>query len=1023
MRGAGAMYKAHCAVVTQFDRSWTWLSCREHLHLAYAFHQASLSSEELTRETETLLEKTGLTSCAGACRRRPVPASPVAPTRDHIYLAGASHRSDVRAPLPVHSACHVPPLPPNHPKSDILSGSDDPEEMADLAGLSGGQRRRLSLAIALAKKPALLVADEPTSGLDSAAAAAIMSLLGELAHDSRVAVACTIHQPSASVYAGIETLLLLTKARTAYYGPASELMGYVASLGNPVPAGVSVSEHALDLVNADFASEESVEEMIEAWRKRAPAQPVAPPVTFGALPPEPRRASFLRQCGLLYSRHLFKLLVRDPLALIVIFVLMSLDILWIGVYMFDSLRTDDQVEIVRRYVFLLCGVSAPSIYVIIICTTSAIERVRVMREVGNGMYSPMAFLLVTSSIQIPLTYFISASVVAFLYAWGDFYWGSIGWSCLIFGASIWSSSCFAQLAGWQLGVKLGPLAYILFFAGGFAANGWFAPTETILWPWRAIAYISPTRYAVGGLAYHLFRDAPNQPGARQCTPSADGSVCPRGFTCTDASTESECLGATGEQILDSLSAQYDNVFVSDIVMRHWAIIMGIGLGFKSIFAILLYLDSIRRVEPVPPAQAEPMAPLTDQPSAEAPSDVDAFTTLREASTSSAERIQLVIRNASLQLIGDQEAEGKTKFLLADVSADCEGGEVLSIMGPSGAGKTTLLNVLVSEATKGRAEEITGEITLNGHALSPALVREQCAYVEQKDIGLFPYLSCVDHVRFAVTLLRGDLSPAATTDMVAAILGQMGLASCQHTRAGSLDITGLSGGQRRRLSLAIALAKKPALLVADEPTTGLDSAAAAAIMSLLGELAIATNMAVTCTIHQPSASVYDNMGKLLLLTKARTAYYGPASELMGYVASLGNPVPAGVSVSEHALDLVNADFASEESVEEMIEAWRKRAPPPLTAEIRPLPAARERASGVRLCLTLIEKIFKNEFYDPGTRHCLVCLVCLECKFINAGASPARRTSDGATERSSLALEQLSLSPLSASLSSHMLFLAW
>jgi len=134
--------------------------------------------------------------------------------------------------------------------------------------------------------------------------------------------------------------------------------------------------------------------------------------------------------------------------------------------------------------------------------------------------------------------------------------------------------------------------------------------------------------------------------------------------------------------------------------------------------------------------------------------------------------------------------------------------------------------------------------------------------------------------------------------------------------------------------------------------------------LLGELAIATNMAVTCTIHQPSASVYDNMGKLLLLTKARTAYYGPASELMGYVASLGNPVPAGVSVSEHALDLVNADFASEESVEEMIEAWRKRAPPPLTAEIRPLPAARERASGVRLCLTLIEKIFKNEFYDPA-----------------------------------------------------------
>ena len=68
------------------------------------------------------------------------------------------------------------------------------------------------------------------------------------------------------------------------------------------------------------------------------------------------------------------------------------------------------------------------------------------------------------------------------------------------------------------------------------------------------------------------------------------------------------------------------------------------------------------------------------------------------------------------------------------------------MGPSGAGKTTLLNVLSAEPGEGRIEHISGDVLLNGQPLSRAIVREHCAYLEQNDVGLFPYLSCEDHVR-------------------------------------------------------------------------------------------------------------------------------------------------------------------------------------------------------------------------------------------------------------------------------------
>ena len=119
-------------------------------------------------------------------------------------------------------------------------------------GLSSGLKRRLSIALALAKKPHLLFLDEPTSGVDSASATLMMSFLKRIAAENHIAILCTIHQPPASVFAGFDNTLILSEAQTAYFGAASDLGAHLSSVGHPMALHQNPAEYVLDLVNRDF---------------------------------------------------------------------------------------------------------------------------------------------------------------------------------------------------------------------------------------------------------------------------------------------------------------------------------------------------------------------------------------------------------------------------------------------------------------------------------------------------------------------------------------------------------------------------------------------------------------------------------------------------------------------------------------------------------------------------------------------------------------------------------------------------
>jgi len=182
--------------------------------------------------------------------------------------------------------------------------------------------------------------------------------------------------------------------------------------------------------------------------------------------------------------------------------------------------------------------------------------------------------------------------------------------------------------------------------------------------------------------------------------------------------------------------------------------------------------------------------------------------------------------------------------LTDVSLELHPGELVMLRGPSGSGKTTLLNLL-----GGLDRPDTGAVTLGGVELTTAS-EDELAGIRQRDIGfvfqsfaLLPVLSAAENVEVPLRIVRTPLQERE--HRVAELLAAVGLADHANQRPYEL-----SGGQQQRVGIARALANRPRVLIADEPTGQLDSATAAQMMSLIGALVHEQGVAAIVSTHDP-----------------------------------------------------------------------------------------------------------------------------------------------------------------------------
>ncbi|KAJ2745781.1 hypothetical protein GGI20_001898 [Coemansia sp. BCRC 34301] len=249
-------------------------------------------------------------------------------------------------------------------------------------------------------------------------------------------------------------------------------------------------------------------------------------------------------------------------------------------------------------------------------------------------------------------------------------------------------------------------------------------------------------------------------------------------------------------------------------------------------------------------------------------------------------------------------------ILNDISGEIFPGELVAIMGSSGAGKTTLLNVLSGRVQGGR---LYGDIKFNGATRDPHTFKRMLAYVEQDDL-MFSLLS-VEETLLASAQLR--LSDTKYTDgekrqRVETVLRQLRLSHVKDTRIGGYGMRGVSGGERKRVSIGMELVTDPSILVLDEPSSGLDSSSAEMVVELTKEMSRQRNLCTLMTIHQPSAEMVAKFDKLILLSQGKLVYMGPASHALSYFENQGYP-STNSNPANFFIDLMTIDFASDDAM--------------------------------------------------------------------------------------------------------------
>lgn len=259
-------------------------------------------------------------------------------------------------------------------------------------------------------------------------------------------------------------------------------------------------------------------------------------------------------------------------------------------------------------------------------------------------------------------------------------------------------------------------------------------------------------------------------------------------------------------------------------------------------------------------------------------------------------------------------------LIEGCSGTAQHGQLIALMGPSGCGKTTLLNVLARRTASSGAKN-AGECYVNGTKLDNDTFNRITSYVEQED-ALIGSLTVQETLKFAADLsLPGSVNRSQRTDRIQALLSAFGIQNQASTLVGTPIRKGISGGQKRRVSVASQLITCPKILFLDEPTSGLDSTASYEVISYVKKLAIANNLIIIASIHQPSTNTFQLFNNLLLLSGGKTCYFGPVSEVPSYFENIGYPIPPHTNPAEYILDLISSDFTVHgDQVEKIQGAW-------------------------------------------------------------------------------------------------------
>ncbi|KAK9163471.1 hypothetical protein Syun_004373 [Stephania yunnanensis] len=270
---------------------------------------------------------------------------------------------------------------------------------------------------------------------------------------------------------------------------------------------------------------------------------------------------------------------------------------------------------------------------------------------------------------------------------------------------------------------------------------------------------------------------------------------------------------------------------------------------------------------------------------------------------------LEFSSLTYMVLKEEEIEGKwikrEVDLLHRITGYAPKGCITAVMGPSGAGKSTFLDGLAGRIASG---SLKGRVSLDGTEMSPSLIKRTSAYIMQDD-RLFPMLTVYETLMFAADFRLGGISVADKKQRVERLIEQLGLSSSRNTYIGDEGTRGVSGGERRRVSIGVDIIHGPPVLFLDEPTSGLDSTSAHSVIERVHDIA-RSGSTVILTIHQPSHRILMLLDHLIVLARGKLMFQGSPKDVTRHLSRMGRKVPKGENSIEYLLDVIQQYDQSE-----------------------------------------------------------------------------------------------------------------
>ncbi|KAF8314175.1 hypothetical protein DL93DRAFT_2228010 [Clavulina sp. PMI_390] len=829
-------------------------------------------------------------------------------------------------------------------------------------GVSGGERKRVSLTEILVNRAPVVLWDSPSRGLDASTAVEFTRSIRTITDVLGVTTFMSLYQAGNQIYELFDKVMVIAAGYCIYWGPLQDARPYFESLGFECPPGQNVSDY---LTGVTVSTERKIFEAVRADPARMRDLPLSPQEFLAVyeksdvarrmkqelddhLAAEEARAKqtaeFKEGVRLEKARGVwrndpstvdiwtqvkaatvrqYQLLWNDKTSLVIKQGSSIVQSVILGSLFYNlQYTTADMFTRSGTIFFILLFNSLLSMTEV---TASFSGRSILAKHKSFALFHPssmvfaqvladLPILMVQVSVLMLPIYFMTnlrRSGAAFFTLWIITYVTTLSITAF-FRMIGFSFSTFDGASGVS-GISVGLL---------ITYAGYLIPPPSMK-PWLAwTRWLNPLYYGFEAAMTNEFHNVDFS--CVQLVPSG-GSYTTEGgnFACAVQGAQPGEAFVSGDAYL-AVSMDFHHSHL-------WR-----NLGINIVFWIAFVCLTALAVERLKPAGSQKSYLLFSRQAARNADDADpadaehgAITVLKKAvtSTSAAERRDAEKMKAQLQQADTiftwqgvnytVPVKGGERQLLNDVQGYARPGQLLALMGASGAGKSTLLDTLSLRKDVGVVE---GRIMIDGRPPGASFQRTT-AYVAQMDVH-DPNQTVREALVFSALLRQPrDVSTEEKLAYVDTVLDMLDLHEIADALIG-IPGAGLGVEQRKRVTIGVELVSKPVLLFLDEPTSGLDGQSSFKIIQFLRKLADA-GQCIICTIHQPSALLFYQFDQLLLLAKGgNTVYMGPLGHqgrtMVDYFEKNGIQCPKDANPAEFMIDVVSGPLAKHR---DWADVWR------------------------------------------------------------------------------------------------------